>query len=160
MNNDVSLSLYKPEHLSELADFELKETDKRFTALPKDVLTQAITIQDRYPVVILKEDLPVGFFILHISKETIAPYSNNPYAILLSALSINSVHHGKGYAKQAMLQLPAFVSAYFPWSDEILLAVNHLNTRAKHLYLKTGFLDKGRRKIGPIGEQLILHYYL
>ncbi|MGW8264454.1 GNAT family N-acetyltransferase, partial [Bacillus sp. LR--39] len=31
---------------------------------------------------------------------------------------------------------------------------------AKHLYMKSGFLDKGRRRIGPLGEQLILHHFL
>ncbi|NTU27683.1 GNAT family N-acetyltransferase [Bacillus tequilensis] len=160
MTSDISLSFYKPEHLPELQSFTLNNDDKRFTALPKEVLTQALGVQDRYPVVILKNDLPVGFFILHTSRETLAPYSNNPFALLLSSLSLNAVHHGKGYAKKAMLQLPAFVGGYFPWCDEIILAVNHLNIRAKHLYMKCGFLDKGRRRIGPLGEQLILHYFL
>ncbi|MCY9376868.1 GNAT family N-acetyltransferase [Bacillus sp. T17B1] len=160
MTQDISLSFYKPEHLPELQSFTLKNDDKRFTSLPKEVLTQALSIRDRYPVVILKDDLPVGFFILHTSKETLAPYSNNPFALLLSSLSIHAVHQGKGYAKKAMFQLPSFVSSYFPWCDEIILAVNQLNTRAKHLYMKSGFLDKGRRRIGPIGEQLLLHYFL
>ena len=66
---------------------------------------------------------------------------------------------GKGYAKQAMLQLPAFVANYFPWCDEIVLAVNHRNQRAKNLYRSSGFIDKGRRRIGPIGEQHILHHF-
>ncbi|MEC1550337.1 GNAT family N-acetyltransferase [Bacillus rugosus] len=160
MTLDISLSFYKPEHLPELQSFTLNNDDKRFTSLPKEVLTQALSIRDRYPVIILKDDLPVGFFILHTSKETLAPYSNNPFALLLSSLSLNAVHHGKGYAKKAMLQLPSFVSGYFQWCDEIILAVNHLNTRAKCLYMKSGFLDKGRRRIGPLGEQLILHYFL
>ncbi|WIL34380.1 GNAT family N-acetyltransferase [Bacillus stercoris] len=160
MTQDISLSFYKPEHLPELQSFTLTNDDKRFTSLPKEVLSQALGIQDRYPVVILKDDLPVGFFILHASRETLASYSNNPFALLLSSLSLNAVHHGKGYAKKAMLLLPSFVSGYFPWCDEIILAVNHLNIRAKHLYMKCGFLDKGRRRIGPLGEQLILHHFL
>ncbi|MGM0951052.1 MAG: GNAT family N-acetyltransferase [Bacillota bacterium] len=160
MTQDISLSFYKPEHSPELQSFTLNNDDKRFTSLPKEVLTQALGIQDRYPAVILNDNLPVGFFILHTSKETLAPYTSNPFALLLSSLSLNAEHHGKGYAKKAMLQLPSFVSSYFPWCDEIILAVNHLNTRAKHLYMKSGFLDKGRRKIGPLGEQLILHYFL
>ncbi|MEC1652532.1 GNAT family N-acetyltransferase [Bacillus vallismortis] len=160
MTLDISLSFYKPEHLQELQSFTLNNDDKRFTSLPNEVLTQTLGVKDRYPVVILKNDLPVGFFILYTSKETLAPYTNNPFALLLSSLSVNAAHHGKGYAKKAMLQLPSFVSGYFPWCDEIILAVNYLNTRAKQLYLKSGFLDKGRRRIGPLGEQLILHYFL
>ncbi|KAF1678920.1 GNAT family protein [Bacillus mexicanus] len=160
MTLDISLSFYKPEHLSELESFKLNNDDKRFTSLPKEVLTQALSIRDRYPVVILNDNLPIGFFILHTSKETLEPYSNNPFALLLSSLSLNAVHQGKGYAKKAMLLLPSFVSGYFPWCDEMILAVNHLNTRAKHLYMKCGFIDKGRRRIGPLGEQLVLHYFL
>lgn len=122
---DVTLSFYKPEHADRLNGFVLSEEDKMFSALPKDVLPQALVIRDRYPTVILKEDSPVGFFILHTSKETIAPYSNNVSAILLSALSLHASQQGKGYAKQAMPQLPAFIANYFPWCDEIVLAVNH-----------------------------------
>lgn len=157
---DVTLSFYKPEHADGLNGFVLSEEDKMFSALPKDVLPQALVIRDRYPTVILKEDSPVGFFILHTSKETIAPYSNNVSAILLSALSLHAPQQGKGYAKQAMLQLPAFVANYFPWCDEIVLAVNHRNHRAQNLYRSSGFIDKGRRRIGPIGEQHILHHFL
>lgn len=156
----AALSFYKPEHADGLNGFVLSEEDKMFTALPKDVLPQALVIRERYPTVILKEDTPVGFFILHTSKETIAPYSNSVSAILLSALSIDARQQGKGYAKQAMLQLPAFAANYFPWCDEIVLAVNHRNHRAKNLYQSSGFIDKGRRRIGPIGEQYILHLFL
>ncbi|MEW4025045.1 MULTISPECIES: GNAT family N-acetyltransferase [Bacillus] len=156
----AALSFYKPEHADGLNGFVLSEEDKMFTALPKDVLPQALVIRERYPTVVLKEDTPVGFFILHTSKETIAPYSNSVSAILLSALSIDARQQGKGYAKQAMLQLPAFAASYFPWCDEIVLAVNHRNHRAKNLYQSSGFIDKGRRRIGPIGEQHILHLFL
>lgn len=69
MTQDISLSFYKPEHLPELQSFTLTNDDKRFTSLPKEVLSQALGIQDRYPVVILKDDLPVGFsFYMHQKK--------------------------------------------------------------------------------------------
>ncbi len=58
---DVALSFYKPEHADGLNGFVLSEEDKKFTALPIDVLPQALVIRDRYPTVILKEDRPVGF---------------------------------------------------------------------------------------------------
>ena len=69
MTSDISLSFYKPEHLPELQSFTLTNDDKRFTSLPKEVLSQALGIQDRYPVVILKDDLPVGFFIYMHQKK-------------------------------------------------------------------------------------------
>ena len=47
MTQDISLSFYKPEHLPELQSFTLTNDDKRFTSLPKEVLSQALGIQDR-----------------------------------------------------------------------------------------------------------------
>ncbi len=152
MTQDISLSFYKPEHLPELQSFTLLPPERG--AVSGSGHTGPI------PGCHLKRRPSSRFFHLHASKETLASYSNNPFALLLSSLSLNSVHHGKGYAKKAMLLLPAFVSGYFPWCDEIILVVNHLNIRAKHLYMKSGFLDKGRRRFGPLGEQLILHHFL
>lgn len=54
-------------------------------------------------------------------------------------------------------QLPLVVKGNFPFSDEIILAVNKENTAAQHVYKKAGFIDKGLRAVGKIGEQLILH---
>ncbi|AGA22188.1 Hypothetical protein YbbJ [Bacillus subtilis subsp. subtilis str. BSP1] len=136
MTQDISLSFYKPEHLPELQSFTLTNDDKRFTSLPKEMLSQALGIQDRYPVVILKDDLPVGFFILHASKETLASYSNNPFALLLSSLSLNAVHHGKGYAKKAMLLLPAFERIFS------MVRRNHLGRQSSEHTRKTPLYEK------------------
>ncbi len=76
--------------------------------------------------------------------------------MLLTSLSVNHAHQGKGYAKQGMLLLKSFVKAEFPTCNEIVLAVNHKNVPAQKLYKKVGFKDTGKRKMGPIGEQLIL----
>ncbi len=137
MTQDISLSFYKPEHLPELQSFTLTNDDKRFTSLPKEVLSQALGIQDRYPVVILKDDLPVGFFILHASKETLASYSNNPFALLLSSLSLNAVHHGKGYAKKAMLLLSRFCERIFS-----MVRRNHLGRQSSEHTRKTPLYEK------------------
>lgn len=90
------------------------------------------------------------------STDRVKEYSDNPQAMLLTALSINQAKQGKGYAKQAMLLLKEFVTTEFPYCNEIVLAVNHKNIAAQQLYGKTGFHATGKRKIGPIGEQLIM----
>lgn len=40
--------------------------------------------------------------------------------------------------------------------DEIVLGVNVKNKSAQHLYLKTGFIDHGIRKMGEKGELMVL----
>ncbi|MBT2719477.1 N-acetyltransferase, partial [Bacillus sp. ISL-57] len=91
------------------------------------------------------------------STERVKEYSDNPKAMLLTALSVNHAKQGKGYAKQGMLLLSDFVKSEFPNCDEIVLVVNHKNLPAQQLYLKVGFQDTGKRKIGPIGEQFIMN---
>jgi RimJ/RimL family protein N-acetyltransferase len=83
-------------------------------------------------------------------------YSDNARAMLLTAFSINHAYQGKGYAKQGMSLLSEFVQKEFLDCNEIVLAVNHKNIPAQKLYMKVGFHDTGRTKIGRIGEQYIM----
>lgn len=106
-------------------------------------------------IVILSGIEPVGFFLLH-STERVKEYSDNPNAMLLTALSVNHAKQGSGYAKQGMLLLRDFVKSEFPNCDEIVLVVNHKNVPAQRLYLRVGFEDRGKRKIGPLGEQFVM----
>ncbi|MBM7649120.1 RimJ/RimL family protein N-acetyltransferase [Bacillus ectoiniformans] len=150
--NDVRLAHFKHAHLSVLNNFMLPEEQIQFTALPNDVLDVS---EGQYRIVILSNDEPVGFFLLH-STERVKEYSNNPKAMLLTALSVNHAKQGKGYAKQGMLLLSDFVKTEFPACDEVVLVVNHKNIPAQQLYLSADFKDTGERKQGPIGEQLVM----
>jgi RimJ/RimL family protein N-acetyltransferase len=98
---------------------------------------------------------PVGFFVLH-SSDRVKEYTDSPGAMLLTTFSMNHVQQGKGYAFQGMNQLKPFLNQHFPKCNEVVLAVNKRNIPAQKLYQKVGFTDTGRRKIGRIGEQLIL----
>ncbi|RFU66162.1 GNAT family N-acetyltransferase [Bacillus sp. V59.32b] len=150
--NEVELQFYKSEYFELLKAFELPEEQEQFTALPTEMLE--IT-HERHPIVILSENEPVGFFVLH-SSARVKEYTANPNAMLLTALSINHVQQGKGYAKKGMELLKGLVNQEFPECNEIVLAVNKRNIPAQKLYEKVGYKDSGRRKIGEIGEQLIL----
>lgn len=152
----VILKPFSSEYVEELNSFELPEEQAQFTALPSKILE---AIEGQHRIVILDEDEPVGFFILH-KTERVKEYSDNPNAMLLTALSVNYSKQGKGYAKQAMFLLRDFVKTEFPDCDEIVLAVNHKNIPAQSLYAGVGFTDTGRRKNGPIGEQFILKLLL
>ncbi|MGG3943885.1 GNAT family N-acetyltransferase [Peribacillus psychrosaccharolyticus] len=149
----VELKHFSNEYLDVLNSFELPEEQVQFTALPNKILEAT---EGKHRIVILSENEPVGFFLLH-STERVKDYSDNSKAMLLTALSVNHAKQGKGYAKQGMLLLSDFVKSEFPNCDEIVLVVNHKNLPAQQLYLKVGFQDTGKRKIGPIGEQFIMN---
>lgn len=149
----VELKHFSNEYLDVLNSFELPEEQVQFTALPNKILEAT---EGQHRIVILSENEPVGFFLLH-STERVKEYSDNSKAMLLTALSVNYAKQGKGYAKQGMLLLSDFVKSEFPNCDEIVLVVNHKNLPAQQLYWKVGFQDTGKRKIGPIGEQFIMN---
>ncbi|WP_301171493.1 GNAT family N-acetyltransferase [Brevibacillus nitrificans] len=151
----VQLAFYHPDHKDLLYSFDLPQEQMQFTGMPSDVLEPAIQDEHQYPIVILADSRPVGFFILH-NSDTRIEYTDNETALLLRSFSVNNADQGKGYAKQALLQLKDFVQQSFPQVEEIVLAVNMRNLAARQVYLKTGFLDEGRTRMGAIGPQHVL----
>ncbi|APO48205.1 hypothetical protein BS614_12025 [Paenibacillus xylanexedens] len=156
MENSIRLALYHEQYDQDLDDFTLRGDQLQFTAMPADVIDEAIQNPDKDPMVILHEEKPVGFFILHKNSEYVED-KDASHTILIRALSISMEHQGNGYAKAAMKALPEFVLQLYREIDEIILAVNERNIAAQQLYLKLGFLDRGVRKMGIHGQQLILH---
>lgn len=150
----VELKRFSSEYLEELRTFELPKQQSQYTSLPDKLLGKVSAGQ--YPVVILADTIPVGFFLLN-ATERVKEYSDNPKAMLLTSLSLNWKKQGKGYAKRGMQLLAEFVRMEFKNCNEIILAVNHKNKAAQQLYLTIGFQDTGRRKNGRLGEQFILN---
>ncbi|MCL6660008.1 GNAT family N-acetyltransferase [Paenibacillus amylolyticus] len=157
MENSIRLALYHERYDQDLDDFALSGGQLQFTAMPADVIDEAIQNPDKDPMVILHEEKPVGFFILHKNSEYVEE-KDASHTILIRALSISMEHQGNGYAKEAMKALPKFVRQLHPEINEIILAVNEGNIAAQQLYLKVDFLDRGVRKMGIHGLQLILHH--
>lgn len=148
----VTLKLLSEKYLKQLQQFELPEEQHQFTALPQEI---SDLTEGQYGVMIMNHEEPVGFFLLH-RTERVKEYSDNPHAMLLTALSINQIHQRKGYAKKGMLLLADFVKDIFPEIDEVVLAVNCKNIAAQNLYNNVGFTDTGKRKEGLKGEQYIM----
>ncbi|MGE7917237.1 GNAT family N-acetyltransferase [Lysinibacillus xylanilyticus] len=151
--NTIELVHFSEDFVDVLNDFELPEEQCQFTALPKEI---SIDMVGQYPIVILSDDVPVGFFVLH-ATERVKEYSSNPNAMLLTALSIDHKQQGNGYAKKGMLALSEFIKRVFKECNEVVLVVNHKNIPAQNLYLKVGFADNGERRMGPIGEQIVMN---
>lgn len=153
---EIKLVPYKEEYKEIIETFTLPSEQVQFTSKPSELLEKAKKDPTRNVVVILDNEVPVGIFALQ-TGERIGEYTNNHDALLLVSFSINYEKQGKGYAKKALELLKAFVSYYFPTKNEIVLAVNERNIPAQKLYLKVGFEDRGQRRMGPIGRQLVLY---
>jgi len=154
--NTIELVHFSEDYVDVLHDFDLPEEQSQFTALPKEI---SIEMVGQYPIVILSDNVPVGFFVLH-ATERVKEYSSNPNAMLLTALSIDHKQQGNGYAKKGMLALSDFIKREFKECHEVVLVVNHKNIPAQNLYLKVGFVDHGERRMGPIGEQIVMNLHI
>ncbi|GAA0606817.1 GNAT family N-acetyltransferase [Virgibacillus siamensis] len=156
MRANVHLEFYTEKFKTAVDHYFLNEAHLQFTALPLDALKACCDDPSRYPVLILHNNVLVGFFVLH-GWDGAKTYSDNRNAILLRAYSIDSRHQGNHYASRSLRVLNDFVKNYFPGKDEMVLAVNHANLKAQCLYVRNGFIDTGHRIMGRKGEQLILH---
>ena len=154
--NTIELVHFSEDYVDVLHDFDLPEEQSQFTALPKEI---SIEMVGQYPIVILSDNVPVGFFVLHATVR-VKEYSSNPNAMLLTALSIDHKQQGNGYAKKGMLALSDFIKREFKECHEVVLVVNHKNIPAQNLYLKVGFVDHGERRMGPIGEQIVMNLHI
>ena len=155
----ITLTPYLPEHLHELSQFYLPDTQTPFSALPEESLKYCREDCDRHPIVISAKGIPVGFFVLHIG-ENITPFTSDKKAILLRGFLVDQKHQGKGIAKKALQSLPEFAKGFFPNKDSIILAVDVMNVNAKTLYAKSGFQDTGIQKEGRSGLMEIMEYRL
>jgi RimJ/RimL family protein N-acetyltransferase len=153
------LAFYTPEWDSKIRNFTLDEAQKSFVFLPSAAIDWSIQDNNCFPVVILVDNEPVGFFVLHQNEES-QTFIENVNAIFLRAFSIDRKHQGKGYAGLAMNSLPKFVQNHFPQIVEIVLTVNENNLPAKRLYEKSGFQYNGKSKVGRSGNELVMHYSL
>ncbi|MEI5907037.1 GNAT family N-acetyltransferase [Bacillus spongiae] len=151
----VRLSTYQQCHRNILDQFSLPEEQLQYTRLPKSSLPLALDDQHRHPVVILANEVPVGFFILYDGEER-TDYTKNSCSLILRAFLINQKEQNKGYAKLALLQLSMYVEEHFLGINEVSLAVNARNLAALNLYSKCGFVDKGMTRMGPKGIQHLL----
>lgn len=150
---NIELVHFSESYVEQLNRFELPEEQHQFTALPQEISIEKV---GQYPIVILSGGVPVGFFVLH-ATDRVQQYSSNPQAMLLTALSIDHQQQGRGYAKKAMSALADFVKQEFKECNEVVLVVNHKNIAAQNLYVKVGFMDHGERRMGSIGEQIVMN---
>ncbi|WP_231877909.1 GNAT family N-acetyltransferase [Ferroacidibacillus organovorans] len=152
------LAFFSQEWESSVGNFKLHDSQMVFSFLPSKAL-DFFHNQDACSVVIFIDEEPVVFFVLHKCGET-SDFTENNTAIFLRSFLIDKRHQRKGYAKLALAILPKFMEDHLPYVEEIVLTVDENNLAAKRLYEKSGFIHKGRTKVGRSGLELGMHYSL
>jgi len=153
---NIQLSFYEKKDQASLENYHLTEQQLKYSGHPLECLQDCFQDNERHPIVIRDGEKVAGFFILH-GWGGVKAYSDNRNAFLLRAFSVNSTFQGQGIATKALKLLDSFVNENFPSINEIILAVNHRNTIAQHVYIKAGFKDTGKRAMGGQGEMFLLH---
>jgi RimJ/RimL family protein N-acetyltransferase len=153
----VTLRFYQEEDFSGI-DYTLDEDQLRFTATPPQALQRIKERNDgqSFPVVIMDEDIPAGFFVLDFGKDKL-DFTVNEHAVLLRSLSVNPKMQGKGIGREAMSKADDFIREHFKHCNEIVLAVNQQNQSAYHIYLKAGYSYDGKTRIGRSGPQYLMY---
>ncbi|WP_223813764.1 hypothetical protein [Geobacillus zalihae] len=68
MVHEIRHCFYHSDHDATLRSFDLPKEQQRFTALPAEALKACSEEKERKPIVILHQERPVGFFVLHTGK--------------------------------------------------------------------------------------------
>ena len=127
-----------------------------YTRAPQEWFAAGGFRSGQYPVSILANAVPVGFFILDTGADK-ADYSDDPHALLLRSMSIHPAWQGRGIAALALAPpvLWAYIDRHIPAIRRIVLGVHHANVAAQRLYLRCGFHDTGRTYPGLKGLQYV-----
>lgn len=135
----VKIEKMTTQHLADVITLSVVEEQKKFVGSIEDILANA-NAQIR-PHVILVDNNIVGFFLIDTSYSKTYDFASQSHSIGLRSFFISKEHQGNGYAKQAILALPNYLSEAYPHHSKIFLTVNCQNPIAKDLYLKGGFED-------------------
>lgn len=149
------LEEYTPQHKEVVNNYYLTEEMNYYTSHPKDCLLKSAENKSFHSILAFSDQALVTFLVLDEGKDNML-YTDNKNTMLLRSFSTDSRFLKKGHAKEALRILPKFIQQNYPHIEEIVLAVNMKNTSAQNLYLKTGFIDKGTRVQGPIGELMVM----
>ncbi len=113
-----------------------------------------------HPQLIISNDQVVGFFLLDTRYSESYHFCSSD-AIGVRALLIDQRFQGQGFAVQAILAMPAYVSKHYPAFNSMYLTVNCRNKPAYKCYLKCGFKESTELYHGgPVGPQHIMSHSL
>jgi len=156
----IRLQFFTEEDFSGV-NYTLDKNQLQYTSSAANALKR---IADRntgleFPVTIFINGIPGGFFTLDFGGDKME-LTENRNSVLLRSLSVNPEMQGNGIGKAAMIKVDDFVRENFENCNEIVLAVNQNNMSAYELYIKVGYLYKGRTRIGRSGPQYLMYKHI
>ncbi|WP_260858083.1 GNAT family N-acetyltransferase [Bacillus sp. FJAT-22090] len=151
----IELVIYEDKYQAALEDYPLSEGDLAFTGHPLELLERSKIHSTYKPVVILKDNQVAGFFVLDEGDDKFN-YTDHQESILLRGYSIHPSFQRRGIAKGSLTLLPSYIMKHFSYIDQVVLGVNEANKAAHSLYIKTGFIDEGKRFNGKSGQQIAM----
>lgn len=142
----ISIEKYTEDKYQDVVALRVKPEQKILTVgSMADVIAHLESHEHSHLIVVSGE--VVGFFILDIKYAEHYDFCHES-ALGIRALIMDQKFQGQKIAKQAFLDLPAYVSGFYPGYDDFYLTVNCCNEPAHQCYIKSGFNDTG----GPAGS--------
>jgi RimJ/RimL family protein N-acetyltransferase len=151
----ITLEPYEMKYRAALENYPLSEEHLSFTAHPLELLDRSENTSTYSPIVILQKGQVAGFFVLDSGKDKFN-YTDKLESILLRGYSVHPSYQGNGIAKKSMELLREYTKEEFPQVSQIVLGVNEANKAAQSVYLKSGFIDQGKRFNGRSGVQIAM----
>lgn len=151
----IILTNYEINYRPALEDYPLSEEHLSFTGHPLELLERSEKNSTYTPIIIVEDEQVAGFFVLDTGIDKFH-YTECQESILLRGYSIHPAFQGRGIAKTSIKQLSTYCKKYFPEINQIVLGVNEANKAAQSVYLKSGFIDEGKRFNGKSGVQIAM----
>lgn len=155
---NITIQEFEEKYRQDVVIFELSERQQIYSSLPKSVLDDALTDENRVANIAINEygDV-VGFFVLHQYYQH-EGYDTPENVVYVRSLSINEKFQGNGYGTTMMMYLPQYVQDLFPDFNHLYLVVDAENKGAWNVYERAGFMHTATKEEGPIGKERL--YYL
>lgn len=155
---NITIQEFEEKYRQDVVNFELSERQQIYSSLPKTVLDDALTDENRVANIAINEDGDVvGFFVLHQYYQH-EGYDTPENVVYVRSLSINEQFQGNGYGTTMMMYLPQYVQMLFPDFNHLYLVVDAENKGAWNVYERAGFMHTATKEEGPIGKERL--YYL
>ncbi|WP_210126162.1 GNAT family N-acetyltransferase [Staphylococcus sp. GDY8P85P] len=155
---NITIQEFEEKYRQDVVNFELSERQQIYSSLPKTVLDDALTDENRVANIAINEDGDVvGFFVLHQYYQH-EGYDTPENVVYVRSLSINEQFQGNGYGTKMMMYLPQYVQMLFPDFNHLYLVVDAENKGAWNVYERAGFMHTATKEEGPIGKERL--YYL
>jgi RimJ/RimL family protein N-acetyltransferase len=145
MDNSAAIRVMPvtPRVRAALLSLRVTELQRDFVSDIAPSLEDAERCPGSTPMVILRNEEPIGYYRIETNAGTIATRDYDRPALGLRSFFIDHRWQGQGLASKALRAAIDDLSTRHPDSQLLVLLVNCRNLAALRLYLRAGFIDTG-----------------